>query len=40
MSQHEATGDESRMGATYFFVILIQIAVTAALWWAGRVFSR
>jgi hypothetical protein len=41
MSQHvPSRGDESRMGRTYMLVILCQAAVTIALWWFGRMFSR
>jgi hypothetical protein len=32
--------DERPMGRTYALVILCQIAVIAALWWIGQVFSR
>ena len=40
MSQHPPAEQESRMGTTYLLVILIQIAVTIALWWLGRSFPR
>ena len=41
MTQHvPTTGDESRMGRTYTLVLLCQVAVTIALWWFGRTFSR
>ena len=41
MSQHVPTkGDESQMGRTYALVVLCQVAVTIALWWFGRTFSR
>ena len=41
MSRHvPTTGDESRMGRTYALVLVCQVAVTIALWWFGRTFSR
>jgi hypothetical protein len=41
MSQHVPTaGDESQMGRTYVLVAICQVAVTIALWWFGRIFSR
>jgi len=32
--------DERPMGRTYMLVILIQLVVVTALWWAGQFFSR
>ena len=40
MSQYTPAEQDSPMGSTYLFVILVQIAVTAALWWMGRAFPR
>jgi hypothetical protein len=42
MSQpvRESTGDDRSMTPTYISVVAIQVAVTIALWWFGRVFSR
>jgi hypothetical protein len=40
MSQHIPSEQDSPMGTTYLFVVLIQVAVTIALWWFGRTFSR
>jgi len=35
-----ASGDDRSMLSTYISVVGVQVAVTIALWWFGRVFSR
>jgi hypothetical protein len=40
MSQHTPSDQDSPMGTIYLSVILLQVAVTIALWWFGRTFSR
>jgi len=40
MSQHPPAEQDSRMGSTYLFVIIVQVVVTIALWWLGQAFPR
>jgi hypothetical protein len=38
--QTPESADDRPMASTYISVVTLQIAVTIALWWFGRVFSR
>ena len=38
--QPSAAADDRPMTSIYISVVAVQIAVTIALWWFGRVFSH